>query len=245
MKRKLQIVVLTLAGFFLVLVILKMPFVSKAMTNILPALAATKEPIDPYIGQIESYQDELRRTDLSNETQNLIREKLRIASLMATQWAEGKLNQPAREFSLLATPPIDVAGIKLPDGIDNHPSVPFSEYEVTVLNSWRKTADNHYYLVYAGFLTHDPQQGAILVYHRSTHDFEQYNTPEKSGGVRVIEEKGAIIVLQSTKGNLFYFDAAREQFVDADGILVVTNTPLPPTPTPFVIYTQTPSSPYP
>lgn len=245
MSRKLQIVILTVVGILVVLVIMKMPFASKAMTNILPGLLATEEPIDPYIDQIKAYQDELQRTDLSSEARSLIEEKLNTISVMVTQRAEGKTSQPTRQVSILATPTIEVASVKLPDGIDNHPSVPFSESAVTVLNSWRKTTDDRYYLIYAGFLTQDSQQGAILVLHPSTHDFKQYNTPDNSGGVRVVEEKGTTIVLQSTKGVLFYFDIAKEQFVDSNGTPVPTNTPMPPTPTPIISFTPTPISPYP
>ena len=245
MSRKLLIVILTVVGVLVVLVIMKMPFASKAMTNILPGLLATKEPIDPYIDQIKAFQDELQRSDLSSETRNLIEEKLNTISIMATQRAEGKASQPTRQVSMLATPTIEVASIKLPDGIDNHPSIPFSESVVTVLNSWRKTADDRYYLVYAGFLTQDTQQGAILVLHPNTHDFKQYNTPFTSGGVRVVEEKGTTIIFQSTNGIPFYFDVAMEQFVDSNGTPIPTNTPMPPTPTPIISSTPTPISPYP
>jgi hypothetical protein len=101
------------------------------------------------------------------------------------------------------------------------------------------------YLVYAGFLTQDSQQGAILVLHPSTHDFKQYNTPDISGGVRVVEERGNTIVLQSTKSVLFYFDIDKEQFVDINGAPIQTNTPLPLTPSPIINSTPTPMSPYP
>jgi hypothetical protein len=245
MSRKLQIIILTVVGLLVLAAILKMSLVSRAMTNILPDFVSTKEPIDPYMDQIKTYQSELQRTDLSSETKNLIEEKLNTVSMMATQRAEGKVNQIPRQVSMQAPPTIEVASIKLPDGIDNHPSIPFSESVVTVLNSWRKTTGNRYYLVYAGFLTQDSQQGAILVLHSSTHDFKQYNTPLNSGGVRIVDEKGTTIILQSAKGILFYFDTAREQFVDSNGIPIPTDTSMPPTPTPITGSTPTPVSPYP
>jgi len=245
MSRKLQISILTAVGLLVVLAILKMPLASRAMTNILPSLLATKEPIDPYIDQIKAYQDELLRTDLSSETRILIEIKLKTISIMATQRAEGKTNQPTRQVPMQATPTIEVASIKLPDGIDNHPSIPFSESVITVLNSWRKTTDDRYYLVYAGYLTQDSKQGAILVFHQSTHDFVQYYTPDNSGGVRVIEEKGTIIILQSDKGIPLYFNVAMEQFVDSNGTPIPTITPIPPTATQIISSTPTPMPPYP
>lgn len=246
MSRKLQIAILTVIGLFVVLTILKNPLVSRAMTNILPYLAVTKEPIDPYMDQIIAYQEELQRTDLPSDTRNLIDEKLKTILLLATQRAEGKVSNPTRQVSLRATPTVEVASIKLPDGIDNHPSIPISESVVTVLNSWRKTTDDRYYLVYAGFLSQDSQQGAILVLQPSTHDFTQYNTPDNSGGVRVVEEKANIIVLQSDKGVLlYYFDLDKEQFVDINGKPIPTNTSPPPTTTPIIRSTPTPVPPYP
>jgi hypothetical protein len=245
MSRKFHIAISIVVGILVVLVILKMPLASRAMANLLPGSITTKEPIDPYIDEIKAYQDELKRTDLSSETRNLIEEKLSTISMMATQRAKREATQPIRQASIQATPTIEVAGMRLPEGIDNHPSVPFSESVVTVLNSWRKTTDNRYYLVYAGFLTQDSRQGAILVFHPSTHGFKQYNTPNNSGGVRVVEEKGTTITLQSTKGILFYFDVAREQFGDSKGIPIPTNTPMAPTPTTIVNFTPTPILAYP
>ena len=245
MSRKLQIVILTVVGILVVLVIIKMPLASKAMTNMFPVLLATKEPIDPYIDQIKAFQDELLTPYLSNEARNLIEAKLNIVSRMATQRAKGKTNLSTRQVPVLATPTIVLAGMKLPDGIDNHPSINLSESVVTVLNSWRKTADDRYYLVYAGFLTQDTQQGAILVFHPSVHHFQQYNTPDNSGGVRVVEEKGTTIILQSTQGILFYFDVAKEQFVDSNGTPIPTNTPMPPTPTQIINSYPYPIPPYP
>jgi hypothetical protein len=246
MSRKFHTAISIVVGILVVLVILKMSLASRAMTNLLPGSITTKEPMDPYIDEIKAYQDELKRTDLSSATRNLIEEKLSTISMMATQRAKRGATQPIiRQASMQATPTIEVAGMRLPDGIDNHPSVPFSESVVTVLNSWRKTTDNRYYLVYAGFLTQDSQQGAILVFHPSTHGFKQYNTPENSGGVRVVEEKGTTITLQSAKGILFYFDVAREQFGDLKGVPIPTNTPMAPTPTTIISFTLTPVLAYP
>ena len=246
MSRKLQIVILTVAGILVVLVIMKMPLANKAMANI-PDLLANKKPIDPYIDEIKWFQDQLQTPDLSDEARNLIEAKLNIVSRMATQRAGGQTRRPTptRPVSMPETPANQVFGMKLPDGIDDHPSAPFSESVVTVLNSWRKTTDDRYYLVYAGFLTQDTQQGAILVFHPSVNHFQQYNTPDNSGGVRVVEEKGTTIILQSTQGTLFYFDAAKEQFVDSNGIPIPTYTPMPPTPTQIINSYPYPIPPYP
>lgn len=245
MTRKPQIVILIVVVIIVALVIVTTPLASKALSEILPGSFATKESIDPYKEQIIAFQDELQKTDLSSETRSLIEEKLTSISMMATQRAAGKVNQPTRQVPSLATPTIEVASSKLPDGIDDHPSVPISESVVTVLNSWRKTTESQYYLVYAGFLTQESQQGAILVLHPWSHEFMQYNTPNMSGGVRVVGEKGTIITLQSAEGVQFNFDVARELFIDSNGAPVPTNTVMPLTPSPIIRFTPTSISPYP
>jgi len=228
-------------GILVVLALLITPLASRAMTNMWSNTIATKEPIDPYVDQIKAYQDELQRKDLSTDTRNLTEEKLKTISMMATQRADGKTRQPTRQVVMQPTPSIEVSGFKLPDGIDNHPSIPFSEAIVTVLNSWRKTTVDRYYLVYAGFLTQDIQQGAILVLQPKTYNFKQYNLPKNSGGVSVVEEKGTILILQSNKDALYYFDVNKEQFVDSKGTPIPTSIPTERSPAP----TSTSISPYP
>jgi len=238
MSRKYLYSIIALLGILVLAVMLKTPLTSKAMMNILPGLRATKEHIDPDMGEIKAFEAELQRTDLSSEARNLITEKLNTIALMATQRAVGLANRPTRPAFIVATPTMEFAGFKLPDGIDDHPSVPISESVVTIFNSWRKTTAERYFLVYAGVLTQDSQQGAVLVLHPSTHDFKQFNTPTKSGGVRVVEENGLVITLQSTKGILFYFDAFNEQFMDINGKPIPTNEPISPTSVPIISSTQ-------
>jgi hypothetical protein len=229
MSQKYRILLLAV-GIFIGLAVIGAPLVSKAMPYIRQRELTIKEPIDPYIDQIKAYQEELQRADLTSETRALIEKKLNTISMMATQRADGKSLQPTRYAQEQATPTLLIDSVRLPDGIDNHPSVPFSESTVTVINSWRKTTNERYYLVFAGYLTQDPQQGAILVLHPRTHDFKHYETPNPYGGVKVIEEIGTTIVLESTDGVLFYFDAESERFVDDNG----TPIPIPTShPTPY------------
>jgi hypothetical protein len=235
MSQKLQIAVLFALLLLFMLAVLKMALAGRAMAYLLPNPIVTKEPIDPYIDQIKAYQNELAQNDLSNETRNLVKERLGMISRMATQRAGGKVLPPTREVTIQATPVIEINSKRLPDGIDNHPSVPFSESVVTVVNSWRKTTANRYYLIYAGYLSRDKQQGAFLVLDPNTYAFRQYTVLDPGGAVKIIKENGVTILLQSAGGNLYYFDAAREQFVDSNGAPVPTSV-VSSTPTPGSLY---------
>lgn len=216
MAKNTRIKIITLGS----LALLGLFIIGKAGAALLNNTMINKTPLDPYEDQIEYLLDELKRTDLTDETRRLEEEKLNTLVRMATQRAHGMQNQPARQGNV--TPPtIQVAGMRLPDGIDNHPSVPFSEDLVKVVNSWRKTTPERTYLVFAGYLTKDPEQGALLVFRPDTHNFTPYLTPGRSGEVSVIEEKGFVIVLKSRRGDVYYFNVAQEYFIDERG------TPLP------------------
>jgi hypothetical protein len=227
LSRKLLVFVLVLLCIIGMVIMFKTPLSGEAMVNLFPGLRATKEPIDPDMDEIRFFESQLQRTDISVEERNLLTEKLKTSFLMATQRAIGNENRPTRPEFIIATPTNDLGGFRFPDGIDDHPSVPISESVVTVINSWRKTTEGRYFLVFAGVLTNDAKQGAILILHKYT--FFQYNTPTKNGGVKVIAENGTVITLQSTDGTIFHFDAFHEIFVDENGKPVPLSTLPSPT----------------
>jgi hypothetical protein len=228
MSRKLLISILALLGILSLVVILKTPLAGKAMARFLPNLRTTEERFDPYKDEIAIMEKELQRTDLSSEERQFLLDKFSSEFLSATQRAKGLENRPTRPAFIIATPTNDTGGYKIPDGIDDHPSVPISESVVTVINSWRKTTEGRYFLVFAGVLTTDSKQGAILILH-TNYRFYQYNTPTKNGGVKVIAENGTVITLQSTDGTIFYFDASQETFIDENGKPIPVNTIASPT----------------
>jgi hypothetical protein len=228
MSRKLFITILALLGIISLVVILKTPLARKAMAGILPGLHATKEPFDPFKDEIAFMEKELQRTDLSSDERQFLLDKFSSEFLSATQRARGLEHRSTRPVLNVATPTNDTGGYKIPDGIDDHPSVPISESVVTVFNSWRKTTEDRYFLVFAGVLTTDSKQGAILILH-TNYRFYQYNTPTKNGGVKVIAENGTVITLQSTDGTTFYFDASQETFIDENGKPIPVNKVASPT----------------
>jgi hypothetical protein len=226
---------LLILGILIVASIFMLPTINKVIAERNLDAKPTKQPIDPYKDMIQEFQTELQRTDIPMDAREFIEGKLGIISLEATQRAEGKVNQPTRSSNPNFTPQ-NIIGFKIPDGIDNTPEAPFSRVLFTPLNSWRKTEPDHYYLIFAGHLTEDTQQGALYILQPDIHTFSLYITPTRNGAVRVIAEHGTTITLQSSDNTLFYFDAAIEQFVNSQG------TPFPGTPTPF---NSSPSTPIP
>jgi hypothetical protein len=226
---------LLVLGIFIISSIFMIPSINKVIAERILDIKPTKQPIDPYKDIIQEFQNELQRTDLPIDAREFIEGKLGIISLEATQRAEGQANQPTRQTNPNFTPQ-NIIGFRVPDGIDDTPEAPFSRVLFTPLNSWRRTEPDHYYLIFAGHLTEDIQQGALYILQPDIHTFSLSVTPTRNGAVRVVAENGTIITVQSTDNTLFYFNAATEQFVNAQG------TPFPVTPTPF---NSSPSTPIP
>ena len=235
MSRKL-VIGLSLTIVLLFLVILGLPLISNAMSFPQSTALSDKRPIDPFAEEIEWYQEELKRNDLSDETRKLLVEKLATTELMATQRANGLLTQPTR--SSTASPTREVAVTILPDGIKEDLDVPLLPQDVvTIINAWSKTTPEHTFLIYAGFLTQNPQQGAIMIFHPRMYTFQYFNTPQTSGSIKIVDEKDTVIVLQSTNGVVFFFDFIQEVFVDSEGEVIPTVIPgRSATATPFPAY---------
>ena len=192
-------------------------------------------PYPTYIGAIQSFQTQLQSTDISDIARTEIQVKLNSIYMMSTQRAEVLVPPPTRQATFVPATS-GVIGYRHPDGVNNTPSAPFSRLVFTPLNSWQKTIPGGLYLVYIGYMTQDPEQGAVYVFHLNPHGYSLYITPDRHGAVKAIAENGTVITVESTDGTLYYFDAATEQFINEQG------TPFPATPTPF---NSSPSTPIP
>ncbi len=236
MSREKYFPVLGAASVLIVITILSISILSKAKAD-KNQYIPPGTPYPTYIGPIQSFQTQLYSTDISNIERTQIQIKLNAIYKMSTQRVEVLVPPPTRQATY--SPPTSGAiGHRRPDGINNTPSAPFSRMVFTPLNSWLKTITDSYYLIYFGYLTQDPEQGAVYVFNRNPNDYSLYLTPERHGAVKAISENGTIITLEATDGTLFYFNASTEQFSNEHG------TPLPSTPTPFNSSTSTPI-PYP
>jgi hypothetical protein len=192
---------------------------------------AFSQGADNYQIYIEQFEKELGNPNLSLEGRLSLEIKLKIARFEATRQAyrltdrQTPLNLPRGTTSPLSSSPVAT----LADGIDNDPLVPrpLPRYEKSsmILNAWRKHTSDHYYLVYAGYITDNPSQGMVLVFQPDILSFNQYLTPSKSGAVQVVEEHGLYLVLKAENGDIYYFDAFGERFIESLNIPTITPTP--------------------
>jgi len=201
-----------------------------------------KEQIERVGEEIDRYDKELENPNLSEEGRNSILSRLESAYAEATHWAHGRMVATMKAAGKITQIPYESLVIptegpptywKPPDGISDSSEehLPIFGYDTTteILSSWRKTTSDTYYLIFSGYLVDDPKQGMILKLPRdalSFSGFVQYLTPKKSGGVRIVEEHGLYIVLQADNGDLFYFDAVGERFIDSLDTPTVTAVPI-------------------
>ncbi|GAB4579767.1 MAG: hypothetical protein Fur0022_25060 [Anaerolineales bacterium] len=246
MSQKLQTLFIVIGLLFL-LVLLNLPLTSQADPGTTPEMRDTKVPIDPYLEDISFFQTELAQTDLPEEARALAEAKFEGVAMAATQRVEAMTSAPTRPAIPPATPTFVGSSFEFPDGIYLNPldiPLPVLQADVAVLTFWKKNAEERPYRIFSGFLESDPEQGIIMVPQLQSPQFHQYYTPERTGGVSVIAENGFILTLQSTTGALYYFDVAREWFVNLEGTPLPTYTPSP-TPIPTITPTSTPLPPYP
>ena len=178
---------------------------------------------------------EEEREDLLSSLKSVAAEATHRASghVISTQKAAGVYTPPARKEVFIPTEE-PATSIKIPDGIDNDPFIPLPIFgydkHTKVLNSWKKTAEEGYFLVYAGYMTDDQKQGMVLIQTNDSIFFSRYLTPKRSGPVRIVAEHNLYLTLQAENGDIFYFDASGERFIDS--LDAPTVTPAPPYPAP-------------
>jgi hypothetical protein len=212
MSRK-TITFLLIIGFLTTMAIISMPLASQAVASIFPETAVTETPSDPFLGEIAFLANELQSTELSVEAQILLQEKLNVVAREATQRAQGLIDPASRQ---IRATPLPVVLTRLPDGIEHRPATPAAiESNFEVLNAWRKHDQGHFYLVYAGYVDRNPDQGVLIVFHQDANRFVDYPTPDQSGGLKIIEEQGFVIMVQSINGSTYYFDAVSETYIDS------------------------------
>ena len=205
---------------FTVAIIVSLPCLKVAMRS---------RGYDPYALEINQFEEELQNPKLSELERQNIETKLDTVKYEATHWASGRESPAPRgvEANPLASTPVPH---KIPDGIDNTylipRPIPGFEKTVNINNVWRRTTPSHFYLVVAGYLIADAQQGMVLNWDADNHRFRLYLTPRKSGSVKIVKDAWPYLMLESDDGDIFYFDPASERFVDS-----LDEPTLPATPT--------------
>jgi hypothetical protein len=114
------------------------------------------------------------------------------------------------------------------------------------INAWAGIWDGKQISVFAGAILDDPNQGAIFVW-ISDVIANQFLTPTKHGGVRVMSERNNRLTLVSTDGTTYYFDIPALSYVSSLTAFAPSITPAPtrtPFPTKSLNGLLTPVSPY-
>lgn len=192
---------------------------------------------DVRLNEIQLLQEELQG-NLDSKTRASLQEKLEILYSEATQQWNGIQQLTASPQNTTFVPPTYDVVEQRTIGIIEQPSVPFPSTEFKILNAWQDKINGNYTTVFSGRLMSDIDQGIVIVIVDTPPKLRQYYTPTRHGAVRILEENGTILTLESTDNTLYYFNASTERFVNAQG------TPFPATPTPIMNSPATPV-PYP
>ncbi len=178
--------------------------------------AKTQVPIDPDADMLHLLQTEMANPSISNDVKNADRPRLEEILSVETQRAEA-ISRQQLGLQANSTPfptPSGPFGIwRASDGINNNPPIPMHTSDAVLKNSWVKTIGNDTYLVYAGVLADDPSQGLVYVKSSDAVSFHKILSPVKSGALKIIGNTNLVLTLQSEKGNIIYFDAQKEQFI--------------------------------
>ncbi|MEW5873113.1 MAG: hypothetical protein AB1894_27890 [Chloroflexota bacterium] len=171
---------------------------------------------DPYSQEIKQFEEDLQNPTLSELERQNIETKLDTVQYEATHWASGRESPAPRGVE--SNPPVSTpVAHKIPDGIDNTylipRPIPGFDKTVNISNVWRRTTPSRFYLVVAGYLITDIQQGMVLDWNANNHQFHLHLTPRKSGSVKIVKDAWPYLILESADGDIFYFDPVSERFV--------------------------------
>jgi hypothetical protein len=207
-----------------------------------------------FMQALQTYQEMLKRKNLSEEGRQSLETKVAMYGRMATQWAIYEKTTsipPTYEIQHFPSP-------TFPTGLREGGTSDFHTWEAIIHNSWSQYENNNeWVLVYAGELGYGaeyPGRGVVFVLRvngqgRGGHENE-YMLPEGTGWVRISEIKGDYLILTSKEGKTFYFYLPGQQLVPSLTDVAPTVTPLPtsrplPTVGPPPTKTQSPAYPSP
>ena len=114
-----------------------------------------------------------------------------------------------------------------------------------IYNFWVERTDDQRIIVYAGSLSDNAAQGAVLIQRLNAlgpidAEPEIYTALLQAGGLRLVDAVGERLTLRADDGTLFYFDVPTRQWVTPDPTPASSSDPTPVTtyvPT-YVIYAQ-------
>jgi hypothetical protein len=110
---------------------------------------------------------------------------------------------------------------------EGQPGAFFHGWEAKIENHWKGMLNGRFVFVFAGAWVSDPNQGFLAVYSARRPVWGYYPTATKSGALRIMEEKDDVLVIQSARGEVFYFNVLLQQYVTSLEKDAPTITPLP------------------
>lgn len=114
----------------------------------------------------------------------------------------------------LATPPDP----EWQTGIIEGHAAPFSGSVFQLENQWQQVLGERHVNVYAGALGEDRQQGVVIVQTTHVADLAHpsnpvfVRSPARTGALRIVEERGALLTLRALDGSTYTFDVASASF---------------------------------
>ncbi len=164
---------------------------------------------------VERMNRALEQNDLDPQMRSNLQGKLENAQRVLADAAEGRLN-PAPKSAELAPQAPAVKDSDFPSGIFDGAAGVIHSWEAVITNHWQGQIGTEYVLASAGAMPDDPFQGVVVVMRvsgdRSGFSRQFYLTPQKVGAVRVVEQIGGELVLESASGQQLQFSPATGQW---------------------------------
>lgn len=109
-----------------------------------------------------------------------------------------------------------------PTGIFQENEAPFPSSTVRIANRSQQVLDGKHFVVYAGSLAQDPEQGILIVQVFSTDDLAvldsaQRATPHRAGPLRIVAANGGRLTVKPERGEHVEFDVRSRRFAPNDG----------------------------
>jgi hypothetical protein len=148
-----------------------------------------------------------------------------IATIVALKNAEATTAIFEFTASPYVTPPPGATGIRE----DEYSKLEMRKTGLDMQNSWGGIVDGNSASVWAGALIADSNQGIVhVIYSFPAQTLEQrYQTPDKHGSLRIIDEENNRLTLLASDGTIFYFDVPALAFVSSLTEIAPNITPLP------------------
>ncbi len=175
------------------------------------------------------------------EAAHLLDEKINaLQAQLATQAAIPLLDKPADACS--ARPAYQVEPTRQAGIIEDH-AVPFPPSELMPVNQWQAEISGWWVHVYAGYVSGgmssetDSQDlntaGVLLVQIEGQPGVRRYEAAGAEGALAIRSADGWILTVVDEAGQLYWFDAAAEAWLESPSQILPARIPLPtPAPTP-------------